>query len=174
MNKLNEMLASAAGRYALMDAIPLLFVVNDGGEEARLEHVPLDRIAWSAAHRLNRLPEDVVDYLQNPVELNRVVIKGEALYLAQGGNHRIERFVEAGRKTIPAKVCDWSLAPASLKKGVTTEYRLDGRKRAGLSVANDDLTLVQAEVLKALELVKDETVLAPTPPRKRRFFGLGD
>lgn len=177
MKKLDELLGSEAGRKMLMETIPRLFLhdknyAEASNEEASNEHAPLDRIAWCAAHRLNGLPENVVDNLKNPVELNRVVINGEVLYLAQGGNHRIERFVEAGRKSIPATVCDWDLEPASLKKGIATEYRLDRPSDKGkISVPNRDLTPAEADLLKALGLVKDET--APPPPRKRRIFGFG-
>lgn len=177
MSKLNEMLGSEAGRKALMDAIPKLFLYDEkrAGEAPSFEEVPIDRIAWCADHRANGLPEDVVDKLKNPVELNRVVINGEPLYLVADGNHRIERFVEAGRKTIPAKVHDWDLAPAVLKKGVTTEYRLDkGKGAMAMSAPSDDIhTPAEAELYKALGVVKDETVLAPTPPKKRRIFGFG-
>lgn len=176
MSKLNEILGSEAGRKALMDAIPRLFLRDEkrAGEAPSFEDVPIDRIAWSADHRANGVPENVVDNLQAPVELNRVFINGEALYLTSDGNHRIERFVEAGRKTIPAMVHDWDLAPAVLKKGVTTEYRLDkGKSAMAMSAPNDDISKDQAETFKALGVVKDETVLAPTPPRKRRIFGFG-
>lgn len=177
MNKLNQLLGSAAGRESLMDAMHLLFAHDEKrrGAEASIEDVPLDRIAWSAAHRLNGLPEDVADNLQNPVELNRVSIDGEVLYLTADGNHRIERFVEAGRKTIPARVHDWDLAPAVLKKGITTEYRLEkkGAAKGAMVAPSNDVTSAQAELFKALGLVKDEAVLAPPPPRKRRIFGFG-
>lgn len=175
MSKLNEMLGSEAGRKALMDAIPKLFLHDEkrAGEAPSFEDVPIDRIAWCADHRANGVPVSVVAKLDNPVNLNRVVINGEPLYLVADGNHRIERFVEAGRKTIPAKVHDWDLAPAVLKKGVTTEYRLDkGKGATAMSAPSDDITEVQAEVFKALG-VKDETVLAPTPPKKRHIFGFG-
>lgn len=171
MKKLiDEMLSTPAGREALLDAIPRLFDHDKQRAEASIEDVPIALIAWSAAHRPNSVPRDVVDNLQKPVELNRVVINGEALYLAFGGNHRIERFVEAERKTIPAKVHDWDLAPAVLKKGVTTEYRLDKCKGA-MPKPSDDITPAEAELYKALGVVKDET--APTPPKKRRIFGFG-
>jgi hypothetical protein len=176
MSKLNELLGSEAGRKALMDAVPLLFLHDEKrrGEAASVEEVPIDRIAWCAGHRVNGLPEDVADNLKTPVELNRVFINGEVLYLTTEGNHRIERFVEAGRKTIPAKVYDWDLAPAVLKKGITSEYMLDkGKPAASMSAPSDDITKEQAETLKALGVVKDETVLAPTPPKKRRIFGFG-
>jgi uncharacterized ParB-like nuclease family protein len=184
MKKLiDEMLSTPAGREALLDAIPRLFDHNKQRRvEASIEDVPIDRIAWSAAHRLNSVPKDVVDKLQNPVELNRVSINGEILYLTANGNHRIERFVEAGRKTIPARVHDWDLASAVLKKGFTTEHRLDIKvadtDKGALPVPSDDITPAQAELFKALDLVKDETTPAPPPPppRKRRIlgFGIGD
>lgn len=175
MSKLNELLSSEPGREALMDAIPRLFLRC--AETSIIEDAPIERIAWSAAHRLNGVPEDVVDNLQNPVELNRVNINGKILYLAADGNHRIERFVQAGRKTIPARVYDWDLAPAVLKKGITTEYRLEkdknGTKKGGAMLATSDISSTEAELFKALGLAKDETVLAPPPPRKRRIFGFG-
>ena len=181
MKKLiDEMLSTPAGREALLDAIPRLFDHDKQRRAAAsIEDVPIDRIAWSAAHRLNSVPKDVVDKLQNPVPLNRVSINGEVLYLtANGGNHRIERFVEAGRKTIPARVHDWDLASAVLKKGFTTEHRLDIKvaDKGALPVPSDDITPAQAELFKALDLVKDESTLAPPPPRKRRIlgFGIGD
>lgn len=179
MSKLNEMLGSETGRKALMDAVPKLFLHNEkrAGEAPSFEDVPIDRIAWCADHRANGVPVSVVAKLDNPVNLNRVVINGEPLYLVADGNHRIERFVEAGRKTIPAKVHDWDLAPAVLKKGVTTEYRLDkGKGAMAMSAPSDDITPAEAELYKALGVVKDETVLAPTPPKKRRIlgFGIGD
>lgn len=176
MSKLNELLGSEAGRKALLGAIPQLFLHDEKrrGEESSIEDVPIDRIAWSADHRANGVPKDVVGNLQTPVELNRVVINDEPLYLVSDGNHRIERFVEAGRKTIPAKVHDWDLAPAVLKKGVTTEYRLDkGKAASAMSAPSDGITPAEAELYKALGVVKDETVLAPTPPKKRRIFGFG-
>lgn len=179
MSKLNDMLGSEAGRKTLMDAVPKLFLHDEkrAGEAPSFEDVPIDRIAWCADHRLNGLPEDVVDNLQTPVNLNRVTIGGEVLFLTSGGgngNHRIERFVEAGRKTIPATVDDWDLEPASLKKGITTEYRLDrASDKHKLSLPSRDITPAEAELYKALGVVKDETVLAPTPPKKRRIFGFG-
>lgn len=173
MKKLDELLGSEAGRKMLMETIPRLFLHDKNYAEASNEHAPLDRIAWCATHRLNGLPKDVVDNLQNPVELNRVRINGEVLYLVQEGNHRIERFVEAARKTIPATVCDWDLEPASLKKGIATEYQLDRPSDKGnFNLPNRDLTPAEADLLKSLGLVKDET-LAPPPPRKRRIFGFG-
>lgn len=176
MSKLNELLGSEAGRKALMDAVPRLFLSDEKrrGEAPSFEEVPIDRIAWCADHRANGVPGDVVDNLRVPANLNRVFINGEVLYLTADGNHRIERFVEAGRKTIQAEVHDWDLAPASLKKGVTTDYRLDkGKSPASMSAPSDDISKGQAETLKALGVVKDETVLAPTPPKKRRIFGFG-
>lgn len=180
MSKLNEMLGSEAGRKALMDVIPKLFLHDEkrAGEAPSFEDVPIDRIAWCADHRANGVPVSVVAKLDNPVSLNRVVINGEPLYLVADGNHRIERFVEAGQKTIPASVHDWDLAPAALKKGVTSEYRLDKGKGKGngsmvMSAPSDDISNEQAEVYKALGVVKDETVLAPSPTKKRRIFGFG-
>lgn len=178
MSKLNELLESEAGRKALMDAIPRLFLHDEKrrGAEPSIEEVPIDRIAWCADHRVNGVPADVVDNLKTPVNLNRVFINGDPLYLvADGGNHRIERFVEAGRKTILAEVHDWDLEPASLKKGVVTEYRLDKPSDKGKIFPNNDITPAEADLLKSLNLVKDETVPAPTPTptKKRRIFGFG-
>lgn len=173
---IDEMLSTPAGREALLDAIPRLFDHNKQRQvdEASIEDVPIERIAWSAAHRPNSVPKDVVDNLKNPIPLNRVSINGEVLYLTAGGNHRIERFVEAGRKTIPARVHDWDLASAVLKKGFATAHRLEkkGETKGALPVPSDDITPAQAELFKALNLVKDETT--PPPPRKRRIFGIGD
>lgn len=182
MNKLNELLGSEAGRKALMDAIPLLFLHDEKrrGEAPTLEEVPIDRIAWCTDHRTNGLPEDVVNNLREPVNLNRVFINGEALYLTADGNHRIERFVEAGRKTIPAKICDWDLAPAVLKKGIqqdlTRGYLLEKPVlKSSLSDPISDVTPEQAKVFLALGVVKDETVPATPPPFRRIFgFGIGD
>lgn len=178
MSKLNDMLGSEAGRKTLMDAIPRLFLHDEKrlGAEANFKEVPIDRIAWCADHRANGVPASVVDKLENPVELYLVVINGEPLYLVADGNHRIERFVEAGRKTIPAKVHDWDLEPASLKKGITTEYRLDrASDKHKLSLPSRDITPAEAELYKSLGVVKDETVLAPAPKKRRIFgFGIGD
>lgn len=171
-NLIDEMLSAPAGRESLLDAIPRLFDHDKQRAKASIEDVPVARIAWSAAHRPNSVPRDVVDNLQKPVELNRVVINGEALYLAFDGNHRIERFVEAERKTIQAKVHDWDLAPAVLKKGVTMEYRLDKCKGV-MPKPSDDITPAEAEFYKAIGVVKDETVPAPSPTKKRRIFGFG-
>ena len=54
--------------------------------------------------------------------------------------------------------------------------RLDKGKGNGsmvMSAPSDDISNEQAEVYKALGVVKDETVLAPTPPKKRHIFGFG-
>lgn len=179
MKKLiDEMLSTPDGRKVLFDAIYRLLDHHrrDRRAEASIEDVAIDRIAWSAAHRLNSVPRDVVDNLQKPVELIRVVIHSESLYLATGGNHRIERFVKAGRKTIPAMVYDWDLAPAVLKKGVAAAHSLEKKgeaKGTPWPLPSDDITPAQAELFKALDLVKDETTPAPPPPRKRRIFGFG-
>lgn len=179
MSKLNEMLGSGAGRKALLDSIPNLFLHDEKSRQSPpvFEEVPIDRIAWCAGHRLNTLPLSVVDNLKNPVNLNRVSINGEVLYLVHDGNHRIERFVEAGREMIPAEVYGWDLAPAVLKKGFGTEYSLDRGKGNGdgaMALSGPrNITKEQAEVFKALGVVRDETVLAPVPAKKRRIFGFG-
>ena len=179
MNKLDELLASEAGREALLDAVPLLFSHDPErkGEAASIEDVPLDRIAWSTKHRNSMLPEDVVSNLQHRVELYRVSIDGDQLYLTANGNHRIERFVEAGRETVPAKVLDFDLAPAVLRMGIqqdlTRGYMLEKpAPKNSLSNPSSDVTPEQASVFLSLGVVEDETVPAP-PPRHRRIFGFG-
>lgn len=172
MEKLAEMLNSPQGREALMDAIPLVFKTHAAAP--RFDEAPLNRIAWAAAHRPNSLPTSLTRELEKPVELNRVTINGEVLYLAHDGNHRIERFVEAERKTIPAMVYDRDLEPAMLQKGRITGYRLEYPAAPGLPLGSGkNINAAQADVLKALDLVKDETVPSPPPPRKRRLFGFG-
>lgn len=172
MSKLTEMLSTLEGRKALEEAIPLLLKGRD--DKPRFEHAPIDRIAWCADHRINSLPPDLPDKLKVPVSLNRVVINGEPLYLVVDGNHRIERFVEAGRKTISATVSEWDIEIASLKRGVNKEYCLEKTGASSTKIFPNDITKKQAETLKALGIVKDETVPVPTVKKhKRRIFGFG-
>ena len=166
--KITELLQSEKGRSLLMEVVPQVSAIADRAYREKMD-VPVSRIAWCTDHRANGLPADVVDTLKNRVDLNRVVIDGQELYIAQEGNHRTERFAERSKATIPALVTDFDVMPGQIRLDPTGKLMLSvpGKKRSILCPPENAVTQKEADALRALGLATDAPTLAPPPPPQR-------
>jgi hypothetical protein len=165
MSKIVELLQSPATRKAILDVLPRLVKHESGHSVAYETLVPINRIAWCADHRLNGLPKNVDTY-KWPVSLSHVKIQGESIYLADDGNHRIERCFEAGEKYVNARVYDAKGVYFGVVKRLSNdEYALTSEKHKQHAISR-----AEAEALKALAVVYEEPFLVEERSRKRQRF----